>query len=69
MRPKRNWRRRKVSKEVRIKICTFGKTLDINDIIESVSYEKGDKNDIGDAPEDYVVIKLRNDTKTKAAIH
>ncbi len=51
--------------EIRIKICTFGKTLDIKDIIESVSYEKRDKNDIGDEPDDYVVIKLRDEAKTR----
>ena len=51
-----------MAKEVRIKICSFGKALDIKDIIESVSYEKGDKNDIGDEPDDYVVIKLKDET-------
>jgi hypothetical protein len=49
-----------MTREIKIKICRFGKNLGLKDIIESVSYEKGDKNDIGDEPDDYVIIKLRD---------
>jgi topoisomerase IA-like protein len=46
--------------EIKIPICEFGKKLDLKDIIEKVEYVKGDKNDIGDDPEDYVRIVIRD---------
>ena len=43
-------------KLIKIPICEFGKDLGIDDIIERVKYTKGDKNNIGDSPQDYVEI-------------
>ncbi len=43
-----------------VKICDFGKALDIKDIIVSVEYKKGKHNDKGDESDDYVIIKLRD---------
>ena len=50
--------------EIKIPICQFGKKLDIKRIIEKVEYVKGDKNDIGDAEDDYVVITIKNSEET-----
>ena len=47
--------------EIKIPICSFGKKLDIKHIIEKVEYVKGNKNDIGDAEDDYVVIVLKDE--------
>ena len=47
--------------KLNIKICEFGKALGITYIIESVEYKKGKHNDIGDEPDDYVVITLKDD--------
>jgi len=48
-----------MTEEIRIPICEFGKKLDVKDIIEKVEYAKGNKNDIGDSPNDYVRIILK----------
>jgi len=47
--------------ELKIPICSFGKKLDIKRIIEKVEYVKGNKNDIGDSEDDYVVIVLKDE--------
>jgi len=47
--------------KIKIPICAFGKKLDIKRIIEKVEYVKGDKNDVGDSPDDYVVITLKEE--------
>ena len=44
---------------IKIPVCVFGKDLEIDDIIEHVKYTKGDKNDVGDSPSDYVEIVVR----------
>ena len=54
------WGRHGMS-ELKIPICSFGKKLDIKHIIEKVEYVKGNKNDIGDAEDDYVVIVLKDE--------
>lgn len=41
---------------IKIPICEFGKKLGITDLIDTIRYHKGDKNDIGDSPDDYVEI-------------
>lgn len=46
--------------EKKVKICDFGKALGIEDIIESVTYSKGDRNNKGDQPGDHVIITLRD---------
>lgn len=46
---------------IKIPICEFGKKLGITDTIEEIYYTKGDKNDIGDSPDDYVVIRCANE--------
>ena len=46
--------------EIKVKICTFGKALSIDNIIQSVRYEKGTHNDIGDEPDDYVLITIED---------
>ena len=50
--------------EIKIPICQFGKKLDIKRIIEKVEYVKGNKNDIGDAEDDYVVIVIKDSEAT-----
>lgn len=48
---------------IKIPICELGKKLGITDLIESISYSKGDKNDIGDSPDDYVEIRFVDEYK------
>ena len=47
--------------EIKIPICTFGKKLNIKRIIEKVEYVKGDKNDEGTEPDDYVKITIKEE--------
>ena len=51
-----------ITPTIKIPICKFGKKLEIKDIITSVKYHKGSKNNIGDSPDDYVEIEIEEAT-------
>jgi len=48
---------------IKMPICELGKKLGITDLIDSIDYRKGDKNNIGDSPDDYVEIRFVDEYK------
>lgn len=54
---------------IKIPICEFGKKLGITDMIDCIQYDKGNKNDIGDSPDDYVEITFTDEYKVLILEH
>ncbi len=48
---------------IKMPICELGKKLGITDLIDSISYSKGNHNDTGDSPDDYVEIRFVDEYK------
>ncbi len=54
---------------IKIPICEFGKKLGITDLIDNIRYTKGDFNDKGDSPKDYVEIIFVDEYKVMILEH